>query len=70
MSLVRQAGGGKDYDARFGVRQRGRGPYADMLAKRFEAAARRHGLVRHRYQERLDCSQFEAPGQRQLGLDF
>ncbi len=70
MSLVRQASGGKDYDARFGVRQRGRGPYADMLATRFDAAARRHGLVRHRYQERLDCSQFEPPGQRQLGLDF
>ena len=70
MSLVRQAGGGKDYDARFGVRQRGRGPYADMLATRFDAATRRHGLVRHRYQQRLDCSQFEPPGQHQLGLDF
>ena len=70
MSLVRQASGGKDYDSRYGVRQRGRGPYADMIAARFRTAAGRLGLTRDRYQERLDCSQFERPGQRQLGLDF
>ncbi|MEO1246039.1 MAG: PA0069 family radical SAM protein [Pseudomonadota bacterium] len=70
MSLVRQAGGGKDYNSAFGVRQRGRGAYADMLARRFETAARRHGLTRNRYQQRLDCAQFQPPGQRQLGLDF
>ena len=45
LSLVRQASGGKQYDNRFGVRQTGRGPYADMLAKRFKAACKRHGLV-------------------------
>ncbi len=70
MSLVRQASGGQDYDSRYGVRQRGRGPYADMIAARFRTAAGRHGLTRDRYQQRLDCSQFERPGQRQLGLDF
>ena len=70
MSLVRQASGGRDYDSRFGVRQSGRGPYADLLKKRFETACRRHGLERNRYQQRLDCSRFERPGQRQMGLDF
>ncbi len=70
MSLVRQASGGKDYDARFGVRQRGRGPYADMIALRFRRSAKRLGLERDRYQQRLDCTRFERPGQRQLGLDF
>lgn len=70
MSLVRQASGGRDYDSRYGVRQRGRGPYADMIAKRFRTAARRLGLDRERYQQRLDCTQFDRPGQRQLGLDF
>lgn len=70
MSLVRQASGGRDYDARFGVRQTGRGPYAELLKKRFQAACRRFGLERDRYQQRLDCSRFERPGQRQLGLDF
>lgn len=70
MSLVRQASGGRDYDNRFGVRQRGRGPYADMLAGRFKAACRRQGLGGDRYQEKLDCSLFEPPGQHQLGLGF
>jgi len=70
MSLVRQSRGGRDYDSRFGVRQRGRGPYADMLNSRFRAAAGRFGLARDRYQQRLDCSQFERPGQQQLGFGF
>ncbi len=70
MSLVREAGGGRDYDNRFGVRQRGRGAYAEMLGTRFRAACRRSGLDRDRYRQRLDCSRFSPPGQRQLGLDF
>lgn len=70
MSLVRQSSGGRDYDARFGIRQTGRGPYAEMLAARFRAATRRLQLVPGRYQDRLDCTSFEAPGQRQLGLGF
>lgn len=70
MSLVRQASGGRDYDNRFGVRQTGRGPYAEMLAARFKAACRRFELTRDRYQMRLDCSRFRRPGQQQLGLDL
>jgi DNA repair photolyase len=68
MSLVRQASGGRDYDKRFGIRQRGRGPYAEMISKRFKAACRKHGLGAGRYQEKLDCSQFRRPGQKQLKL--
>ena len=68
MSLVRQASGGRDYDNRFGVRQTGRGAYADMLGARFRAACRRFGLAAGRYQQGLDCSRFDRPGQRQLGL--
>jgi DNA repair photolyase len=68
MSLIRQASGGRDYDHRFGVRQTGRGPYADMLGKRFQAACTRHGLNQGRYQKSLDCSRFDPPGQKQLGL--
>jgi hypothetical protein len=70
MSLVRQASGGRDYDNRFGVRQKGRGAYADMLGKRFQAACRRHGLALDRYQHSLDCGRFVKPGQQQLGLDL
>ena len=70
MSLTRQAGGGRDYNPRFGVRQKGQGPYAELLRKRFATACRRLGLQRDRYQQRLDCSRFERPGQRQLGFGF
>ncbi len=70
MSLVRQAGGGRDYDNRFGVRQRGRGPYADMLGTRFRAACKRFDLSDNRYQLKLRCDQFRPPGQQQLGLNL
>jgi DNA repair photolyase len=68
MGLVREASGGKDYDNSFGIRQTGRGPYADMLGKRFRAACRRHGLETGRRETTLDCSRFDPPGQKQLGL--
>jgi DNA repair photolyase len=70
MSLVRQASGGKDYDNRFGVRQRGRGPYADMLGSRFQTACRRFGLGGDRYQKTLNCQRFIRPGPQQLGLNL
>jgi len=70
MSLVRQASGGRDYDNRFGVRQTGRGVYADMLGKRFRAACNRHGLAQDRYQQRLEYARFQPPGQQQLGLNL
>ena len=68
MGLVREASGGRDYDNRFGIRQTGRGPYADMLGKRFRAACRRFGLETGRRETTLDCSRFDPPGQQQLGL--
>lgn len=70
LSLVRQASGGRNYDARFGVRQTGRGAYADMLASRFRAASRKLNLEASSYQHSLDCGRFFKPGQQQLGLDF
>jgi DNA repair photolyase len=69
MSLIQQMRGGKDYDARFGVRQRGEGEYATLIAQRFQLACRRLGLnPRGRWQ--LDTEAFRippAPGD-QLGL--
>ncbi len=70
MSLVRQAGGGRVYDPRFGRRQLGTGAYADMLGTRFRTAAKRTGLAGGNGRMALDCNQFERPGKRQLGLDF
>ncbi len=46
MSLVRSMRGGKDYDAEFGKRMKGAGPYAWQIARRFEMAARRFDLTR------------------------
>lgn len=70
MSLLRQASGGRLYDNRFGIRQRGTGPYAEMINQRFSAACHRYGLRAGPRKESLDCSQFRRPGQRQMGLAF
>ncbi len=70
MSLMRQASGGRRYNNQFGVRQRGKGPYADMINQRFKAACRRFGLAAGRKQETHDCSLFRAPGQQQMSLAF
>ncbi|NVO15918.1 MAG: PA0069 family radical SAM protein [Rhodoplanes sp.] len=43
-TLIRQMRGGKDYDAKFGQRMTGSGPYAWMLGRRFEKACDRLGL--------------------------
>ncbi len=48
MSLVRSMRGGKDYDAEFGKRMKGAGPYAWQIARRFELATKRLKLVRTR----------------------
>ena len=60
LSIMRQMHGGAAYDARYGRRQTGAGPFAELLRKRFELARRRHGLDRER-RGRLDCSQFRPP---------
>jgi len=44
MSRLQAMRGGKDNDSRFGVRQRGEGEYAALLAQRFSAACARLGL--------------------------
>ncbi len=70
MSLLRQASGGKDYDNRFGLRQTGRGPYAQMIAQRFAAACRRHGVTHGERPPELDRSLFSPPGKCQISLPF
>lgn len=44
MNRLRAMRGGADYDAEWGRRMRGEGPYAQILARRFAVAARRLGL--------------------------
>ncbi|MBG6206828.1 DNA repair photolyase [Labrenzia sp. EL_126] len=68
MSLVRSMRGGKDYDAKWGERMRGRGPYAEQIAKRFSLAAKRLGLNLRR--KKLNTADFVQPqkGGVQLNL--
>ncbi|NLA69190.1 MAG: PA0069 family radical SAM protein [Gammaproteobacteria bacterium] len=58
MSLVAQMRGGRDYDSAFGTRMKGEGPFAQLLAARFERARRRLGFSRP---GALDCSRFQPP---------
>ncbi|MBV9330465.1 MAG: PA0069 family radical SAM protein [Alphaproteobacteria bacterium] len=44
MSLIRQMRGGKDYDSQWHTRMKGTGPYAEMIARRFQLATKRFGL--------------------------
>ncbi|WP_316013454.1 PA0069 family radical SAM protein [Roseobacter sp. HKCCA0434] len=59
MAQVREMHGGKDYDAEWGKRMTGEGVYANLIARRFEAAVKRHGLRRRTAP--LDCSRFAPP---------
>ncbi|TKT81101.1 PA0069 family radical SAM protein [Aquamicrobium sp. LC103] len=59
MSLVRSMRGGKDYDAEWGKRMRGSGPYAWQIGRRFEIAAKKLGLNVERRKLRTDL--FKAP---------
>lgn len=59
MTLVRQMRGGRDYDPEWGKRQKGEGPYAQLIADRFGKAIRRLGLDKPRLE--LDHTQFRRP---------
>jgi DNA repair photolyase len=54
VSLIRSTRGGKDYDAAWGQRQVGSGPYAWMIGRRFEMAAERLGFNTARLRLRSD----------------
>jgi DNA repair photolyase len=68
MSVIRSMRGGKDYDATWGTRMKGEGPYAWQIGRRFEMACRRLGLNAARRSLRTDL--FKPPvddgGQLQL----
>ncbi|HEX5777944.1 MAG TPA: PA0069 family radical SAM protein [Xanthobacteraceae bacterium] len=68
ISLVRDLHGGKDYDSTWGKRQRGDGPYAWSIGRRFELACRRLGLNNRR--TRLTTALFTPPKKRGGQLDL
>lgn len=61
LSLIRSTRQGRDYDATWGRRQTGTGPYAWTIGRRFEMAARRAGLNRER--RTLSVEHFRRPPQ-------
>jgi DNA repair photolyase len=68
-SLVQDSRGGKVYDASWGKRMTGVGPYAWMIGRRFEAAAARIGFNKQRRPLRTDLFTPPQPHDaRQLSL--
>ncbi|GEO98161.1 PA0069 family radical SAM protein [Methylobacterium haplocladii] len=53
-SLLTQARGGKSYDAAWGTRMIGEGPYADLIRRRFALAKVRLGYPAERLRQRTD----------------
>jgi DNA repair photolyase len=68
MKLIRDMRGGKDYDAAWGKRMTGSGPYAWMIGRRFEAHCEKLGLNKERAP--LTTEHFQKPkkGTEQLSL--
>ena len=64
LSIVQEMRGGKDYDARWGVRQTGVGPFAWMTGRRFEVATERLGFNKRALKLRTDLF---APPARETG---
>ena len=69
LSLVAQCHGGRLYDSAWSKRMSGGGPYAEMLAARFDRACRRLGFA-PRTTHALDTTRFRSPPQQgdQLAL--
>lgn len=66
IGLMQSMHAGQDYRAAFGLRQRGSGPYADLIARRFHAARARYGLKGEKLALRTDL--FRAPARPQPPL--
>jgi DNA repair photolyase len=68
LSLIRSMRDGKDYDAEWGKRMRGTGPYAWTIGRRFEIAAKRLGMNLEKRSLRTDLFRSPAKGGTQLAL--
>jgi DNA repair photolyase len=68
MTRLREMHGGKEYDATWHKRMRGEGPYAEMVAQRFEVAVKRLGLRKSALAMRCDLFRAPVKGGAQLSL--
>ena len=66
--VVQSMNGGRDYSSEFGLRQRGSGPYAEMIAQRFRNTVRRLGHNQRRDSLRTDLVAPPVPNGGQLAL--
>ncbi len=66
--LIRDMRGGKDYDATWGKRMTGAGPYAWMIGRRFELACEKLGL--NKTKNSLTTEHFQPPIKRAKQLDL
>jgi DNA repair photolyase len=60
MSLVQQMRGGRDNEPRFGLRMKGEGVFAELIARRFKVATQRLGYASGKAFD-LDCELFRPP---------
>ena len=68
MNRVRDMRDGRDYDAEFATRMKGKGLWADLIRQRFEKACARHGLGRGRFDLRSDLFRPPVAARPQLDL--
>jgi DNA repair photolyase len=68
MSVIRSMRNGKEYDAKWGERMRGNGPYAWQIGRRFEIAAKRLGINQEKRRLRTDLFVAPRPETDQLDL--
>ena len=68
MARLRELHGGKDYDAAWGTRFTGTGPFADLMRRRFDVACKRLGLSRQGPALRTDLFRVPPRKGEQLSL--
>jgi DNA repair photolyase len=70
ISLIQSMHGGKDYESRWSRRMAGSGPYAWMIGRRFEMAARRLGYRETPTKLRRDLFRKPAPSRSEAGAQL
>ena len=70
VSLIQSMHGGKDYEAQWGRRMAGSGPYAWMIGRRFETAARRLGYRETKTVLRTDLFRKPKPAANEAGAQL
>jgi DNA repair photolyase len=70
VSLIQSMHGGKDYEAQWGRRMAGSGPYAWMIGRRFETAARRLGYRETKTVLRMDLFRKPKPAANEAGAQL